>query len=503
MEDGEPRPEGPDLTLGVQVDTIPTTGVLAGRVGDEPVLLARRHGGLFAVSGRCTHYGAPLAEGLVTGVTIRCPWHHACFDIRTGEAISAPAIDPLQLWSVEVEADLAFVRRPLDRDPAPCAIKGGPERVVIVGGGAAAFAAAEMLRRRGHAGSITMISAEATPPCDRPNLSKDFLAGQAPDEWLPLNPPQVYGDTRSDLLLGTTVAAIDRDQGSVLTDDGRRFAYDALLLATGAEPTRPDIAGFAHPSVRTLRSETDARKLVEDVSNAKRVAVVGAGFIGLEVAAALRRRNLEVHAVGQSSLPLLNVLGPQLAGLVKRTHEEAGVVLHLGTEAAGLVDGVLELSDGTRIEADLLVVGVGVRPRTRLAEAAGLSVDDGIVVDAAMRTSAPAIWAAGDVARFPDGRSGSTARVEHWAVAEHQGQLAALSMLGQEGRQVAPFFWSRHHDLTINYVGHAEKWDRLEVDGDIDRADATVRYYRGDLLLAVAPVGREMDSLEAQRLMDG
>ena len=503
MDDETLQPGGPDLTLGVPVDTIPTEGFLAGHVGNEPVLVVRLTDGFFAIGGKCTHYGAPLADGLVTGDVIRCPWHHACFDLRSGEAVAAPAFDPLTRWKVDIREGRVFVVTPAKQHRIMSQAKPGPARVVIVGGGAAGFAAAEMLRRRGHKGSITMLSSDQTSPCDRTVLSKDYLSGDAPDEWLPLKPPRFYVSNTIELQLGTTVAKIDREHRSVHTVDGRVFSYDALLLATGATPVAPQVSGFDQAPIRTLRSEEDAKRLFQDTRSSRRVAVVGTGFIGLEVAAALRRRHIDVHVIGRDTLPLRNVLGSEIARLVKATHEKQGVIFHMGTEPTGFDRGALTLSDGTRIAVDLVVVGVGVAPRSELAERAGLIVDDGIVVDTEMRTSDPTVWAAGDVARYPGGRGGATIRVEHWVVAERQGQIAALSMLGVSKKLGAPFFWSRHFDMTISYVGHAAHWKHIEIDGDVESADATVRYYGDEGLLAVATVGREMDSLEAQRQLDG
>ena len=249
MDTSQAKPVGPDLSQGVPLADVPLTGALTGHVGGEPVLVIRRSDGLFAVGAACTHYGGPLGEGLVVGDTVRCPWHHACFDLRSGEALSAPAFDPLDRWKVEVEDGRAFVRERAGPAPAPVAPTAAhPARIVIVGGGAAGFAAAEMLRRRGYAGSLTLLSADPAPPVDRPNLSKDYLAGTAPEDWIPLKPEAFYADHAIDLRLGVEVARIDVAAREAVANSGERFGYDALLLATGAEPIRLRGRGSSGPT---------------------------------------------------------------------------------------------------------------------------------------------------------------------------------------------------------------------------------------------------------------
>ncbi|GAA0635559.1 FAD-dependent oxidoreductase [Brevundimonas lenta] len=492
------EPKGPDFSNGVPLADVPDQGALPGHVAGEPVLLLRRHDGLFAVNATCTHYGGPLGEGLVTGDTVHCPWHHACFDLRTGEAVGAPAIDRLQRWTVEIEGDRAFVRTPAPAaPPQPSPTAGHPDRVVIVGGGAAGFAAAEMLRRRGYAGALTMLSADSAPPCDRPNLSKDYLAGTAPEDWIPLRSPKFYEKRQIDLRLEVEVATIDLKAREVVTSDGERIAWDALLLATGAEPIRLAGAGFDRPEVHVLRTLADARRLIAALPGVNTAAVVGSSFIGLEAAASLRERGLDVAVIGPDALPLAKVMGPEIGAFVKALHETKGVRFLLGQAAEAFDGEAVILADGSRVPAELVVLGVGVRARLQLAIDAGLEVDRGVVVDTAMRTSAPGVWAAGDIARYPEPVSAAPARIEHWVVAERQGQIAALSILGEDAAMTdTPFFWSRHYDTTINYVGHAEGWDAIRLDGSLADADATVRFERGGRLLAAATIGRDLESLE-------
>jgi NADPH-dependent 2,4-dienoyl-CoA reductase/sulfur reductase-like enzyme/nitrite reductase/ring-hydroxylating ferredoxin subunit len=503
MAQEDSTPAGPDLARGIAATDLPDGAKLAGHVGGKPVLLMRRGADVFAIGAECTHYGGPLADGLVVGDTIRCPWHHACFDIRTGEALRAPALSSLPCWSVEERDGRIFVgeKRPTPKR-APRA-NGDPERIVIVGGGAAGFTAAQRLRAEGYAGSLVMLSDDAATPVDRPNLSKDYLAGKAPDAWLPLRSEAFYAKNGIDLRLGTEVKAIDPRAREVRTADGGALPYDRLLLATGAEPVRLAIPGADLAHVRTLRSLADCRAIIERAATARRAVVMGASFIGLEVAAALRARDIEVHVVAPDKRPMERVLGPEVGDLVRALHEAHGVVFHLEDKAAGIDASGVRLESGTTLAADLVVVGVGVRPRTGLAEAAGLAVDRGVRVDACLETSVPGIFAAGDIARWPDALTGEAIRVEHWVVAERQGRTAALNMLGARERHAdVPFFWSRHYDLRINYVGHAAAWDELDVDGDIAARDCTLRYRQGGRTLAVATIRRDLESLEAEAAME-
>jgi NADPH-dependent 2,4-dienoyl-CoA reductase/sulfur reductase-like enzyme/nitrite reductase/ring-hydroxylating ferredoxin subunit len=501
------KPQGPDLAEGVWLDHLADGGMLSGHVGDEAVLLARRGDELFAIGATCSHYGGPLAEGLMVDDTVRCPWHHACFSLRTGEALHAPAFNPMSCWRVERRDGKAFVRdkieptRPLAKGTGASAASG---RFVIVGGGAAGFAAAEMLRREGFSGSLTMVSSDDAAPYDRPNCSKDYLAGNAPAEWMPLRPDDWYKEHAIDLMLRTEVAGIDANARQLTLAGGKSLPFDKLLLATGAEPIRLDIPGVDQPHVRLLRSLADSQAIVERAKQARRAVVIGASFIGLEVAAALRAREIETHVVAPERRPLERVLGPELGDFVRALHEEHGVVFHLEDTATAIGDKQVTLKGGGKLDADLVVVGVGVRPRTQLAERAGLKVDRGVMVNEYLETSAPGIFAAGDIAKWPDRHSGEALRIEHWVVAERHGQAAARNMLGRrEPFAEVPFFWSQHYDVPINYVGHAAKWDRLEIDGDIKGRDCLVRYVAKDKVLAVASIYRDVDNLKAEVAMEG
>src|SRR5262245_49610044 len=446
-------PTGPDLAGGIAVDDLPDGGMLAGHVGEDAILLARRGNEFFAISTTCTHYGGPLAEGLMVEDTVRCPWHHACFSLRTGEALRTPALSSVACWSVEQRDGKVFVQNkkevPTPRRKVSAA--GLPEKIVIVGGGAAGFAAAERLRREQYQGRIVMLSNDDAPPVDRPNLSKDYLAGSAPEDWIPLRPDSFYSESGIELQLKADVTGIDPRSREVSLGDGKTVPYDRLLLATGAEPVRLSIPGADLPHVYTLRTLANSRAIIERAKTARSAVVMGASFIGLEVAASLRAREVEVHVVAPDKRPMERVLGAQMGDFVRALHVEHGVVFHLEDTASAISGKEVTLKSGGTLNADLVVAGIGVRPRTALAEHAGLTLDRGVAVDAYLETSAPGIFAAGDIARWPDPHSGENIRVEHWVVAERQGAAAALNMLGhREPFTNVPFFWSQHYDVPIN-----------------------------------------------------
>ena len=500
---------GPDFKGGFPLADLPDNGKVLGRVDGDEVLLVRRGDNLFAVGALCTHYHAPLADGLIVGDTVRCPMHHACFSLRTGEALRAPALDQVACWRVERVGDTVFVRekrQDAESEPvraAPSARR-SPTSVVIVGGGGAGLAAADMLRREGYDGPLTMLSADDYPPNDRPNLSKDFLAGTAGEDWIPLRSPEYYTERKIDLILNSRVSSLDARQKQVQLESGQSYGFDCLLIASGAEPVKLNIPGATDSQVHYLRTFADSRAIVAAAAAAKRVVVVGASFIGLEVAASLNARGLAVHVVAPDHQPLERVMGAEVGDFIRRLHEAKGVTFHLGRTVNRIDGSTVVLDDATTINADFVVLGVGVRPAIGFAEQAGLAIDRGIAVNEYLETNAPGIFAAGDVARWPDPHSGDRIRVEHWVVAQRQGQVAARNMLGYGERfEAVPFFWSQHYDVTINYVGHAEHWDAVEIDGALDARDCAINYKRGDRTLAIATIGRDLASLQGELSLEG
>jgi NADPH-dependent 2,4-dienoyl-CoA reductase/sulfur reductase-like enzyme/nitrite reductase/ring-hydroxylating ferredoxin subunit len=501
MNDGETKLEGPDLSQGVALSSLAEGAMLLGHTQGEPLILVRRSGELFAIGAVCTHYGGPLAEGLLVDDTVRCPWHHACFSLRTGEALRAPALDPVSCWRVEQRDGKAYAGVKIENagQRTTSAAFRMPGSVVIVGGGAAGNAAAEMLRREGYAGRLTMLSADESAPYDRPNLSKNYLAGNAPPDWIRLRSAEFYKEQRIDLKLGARVTAIDTANHQVRLSGGGQHGYDALLLATGAEPVRLALPGAELAHVHYLRTFADSRALVARARASKQAVVIGASFIGLEVAASLRTRNIDVHVVGRESCPMEKVLGAQVGNFIRKLHEEHDVTFHLGTTVTSIDKRSVTLQSGETIPADLVVIGVGVRPAIALAEQAGLAVDRGVIVNKYLETNVPGIFAAGDIARWPDRLTSERIRVEHWVVAQRQGQTAARNILGRGERfDAVPFFWTEQYDFGLAYVGHAERFDKAAVDGQLDARDCTITYRRDGQKLAVAVIHRDLEGLRAE-----
>ena len=500
MSDETTNLEGPDFANGVALSTVADGTMLRGHSQGEPVLFVRRGDELFAIGATCTHYGAPLADGLLVDDTVRCPWHHACFSLRTGEALRAPALNPVTCWRVEQRDGTVYVRAKrerISRPQSPVATN-MPRSIVIVGGGAAGNAAAEMLRE-GYAGRITMLSADESLPCDRPNLSKGYLAGTAAEESNPLRSAEFYREQGIDVKLRARVVKIDSASRDARLEDGSRHGYDALLLATGAEPVHLDIPGADLPHVHYLRTLTDSRALVTKAMKSRRAVVIGASFIGLEVASSLRARDIDVQVVGRETCPMEKVLGADAGQFIRKLHEDHGVTFHLGTTASSIDKHGVTLQNGETLPADLVVIGIGVRPPISLAEGAGLAVDRGITVNEYLETSVPGIFAAGDIARWPDPLTGERIRVEHWVVAERQGQTAARNMLGRQERfDAVPFFWTEQYDFGLAYVGHAERFDEVEIDGKLVGRDCTLTYRRGGRKLAVAVVHRDLEGVRAE-----
>ena len=301
------------------------------------------------------------------------------------------------------------------------------------------------------------------------------------------------------MLLKSRVTSLDTVRKRVQLESGQAYDFDRLLLATGADPVRVAIPGAAESQVYYLRTYDDSRRLGERAAAAKQVVIVGGSFIGLEVAAALRARGVSVHVVARGKQPLEHVMGPEVGLFVRSLHESHGVVFHMEDSVIRLDGRKALLKSGATLDADFLVLGVGVRPSLALAEQAGLRMDRGVRVDEFLETSAPGIFAAGDIARWPYPHSGELVRVEHWVVAERQGQVAARNMLGYRERfDAVPFFWTRQFGVSIKYVGHAERWDSIEITGSLEAKDCTVRYKLGGQPLAAATIGRDLENLRLE-----
>ncbi|MFO7323815.1 MAG: FAD-dependent oxidoreductase [Chloroflexota bacterium] len=474
----------------------------------KPLVIARVGGEYFAVGGNCSHYGAPLDKGVLKGHTLMCPWHHACFDIRTAARVEPPALNDLARYPVRVDDGALIVSLPHtnEREPQGRATEPG-RQIVIVGGGAAGNAAAEELRRLGYPGRIIIVSAASSVPVDRPNLSKDYLAGEAQEDWIPLRSAAWYEQRDIDLRLNTRVARIDPQARQVWLENGESLSYEKLLLCTGGVPRRLNAPGADLQNIYTLRTLPDAEAIIKAAENSRRAVIIGASFIGMEVAASLRKgREIEVTVVGLESTPFEHVLGREIGQLFQREHEANGVRFRLNAEVAGFegengrVTGV-RLKNGDLLPADFVVVGIGVRPATDFLKDSGLALeerDGSVLVDTALRTSAPDIFAAGDIARWE--QDGDTTRIEHWRAAQQQGIVAARGMFGQPGDINAhvPFFWTNQWGLSLRYVGHATKWDGIVFRGSPEERQFIAFYVQDGRLRAAAGMkhDRDMDAIE-------
>jgi 3-phenylpropionate/trans-cinnamate dioxygenase ferredoxin reductase subunit len=507
---------GPDLASGIEISSVAPGQMITGHAFGQPVLLVHAEPNWFAVGAKCTHYGAPLEQGIIVGETLRCPWHHACFELRNGAATHAPALNDLPSYDVVIENDHVRVLHKRDHgqlkkrslttrgsrapervifEPEPIS---GPRSVVILGAGAAGNACAEMLRREAYRGPVTLIDVDPDAPYDRPNLSKDYLAGNAPEEWLPLHPRDFYETQHIEILSGVEAVSLDPKSRTIRLSDGSSRTYGCLLIATGASPVRLPIPGAER--IQYLRTLRDCRTIIEKATSGKKAVVIGASFIGLEVAASLVTRGLQVHIVAPEKLPLERVLGAELGGLIKKVHQDKGVTFHLGQTVKSVDERGVALDDNSRIDADIVVAGVGVRPNLKLAESAGLTIDNGVAVNEFLETSISGVFAAGDVARWPDAYSDTRIRVEHWVVAERQGQVVARNMLGHRERfDDIPYFWSAHYDVVqIGYTGHVERWDATRIDGDVMKMDCAVSYLVGGKRRAMATINRDRQNLETE-----
>lgn len=492
-----------NLADGIPASDLGEGGIIAGTVHGSDVVLVRRAGKVCALSGTCPHAGASLADGIVAHGTLRCPWHHARFDVMSGEAVSAPAFSPLDRFEVIEDGDTIRVGKPLPA-AAPAKAPAQPGRVVIIGGGAAGHACAEMLARHGAGAAVTLLSDESDAPYDRTACSKQYLAGEAERADLSLPSP---ADVT--LHMDKGAARIDRAARTVHTADGDTFAYDTLVLATGAAPVVPDFAGADRSDAYVLRTLADADALIAVAKEGQRAIVVGSSYIGLEAAAALVARNLSVIVVSNAAIPLQQTAGDEVGTMIRHLHESNGVVFAMERTVSSWDGRTATLDDGTRLDGDLIVLGTGVKPRVDLAKAAGLTLADddaggGVAVDAMLVTSDPAIRAIGDIASVPDPRLGHAIRVEHWAVAQHMGQWLARHLLGlvEGGYDDVPFFWSGHYDVSLRYVGHVASPADRSIDGTVEDRDVAVYFSEDGEREAVLTCGRDRAALVFEHALE-
>ena len=476
---------------------------VAVKLEKKNVLLVKTGGTVHACGGKCTHYGVPLKDGVLLGHVLTCPGHNARFDVSTGKAEAPPALENLAHYETKVERGKVFIRKAgkgasSAREPSTKVSAKKKETYIIVGAGAAGNAAALTLRRNGYEGRLIMVTAESELPYDRPNLSKDFLTGEVKREWMSLGPPELYKNLQIEVWTGHKAINLDARNKTVSFAHESQIGFDKALLATGGIPRSPGIPGTESPGFFLLRSLSDAEAILKNLEGAGEAVVIGSSFIGLEVAASLRTRNVAVHVVSPDAVPLARVFGGKIGARIRGIHEKQGVVFQLGVSvdeiAANGKRKIVKLSNGKSIPADIVIAGIGVVPAVTYLLDSGLVESGAVPVKGTLETKAEGIFAAGDIAIVPDPLSGKTRRIEHWVEAERQGRHAALAMLGaKEPYAEVPFFWTKQYDTALKYVGHAKSFDRVVYRGKVEEDDFIAGYYEKEKIQAAAGCGRSTD----------
>jgi apoptosis-inducing factor 3 len=488
-------------------------------VENSQILLSKINDQYYATSAFCTHYGAPLAKGVLSGERIVCPWHNACFNAIAGQQLEPPGLDSLTHFAVRVEGEQVLLKLPDEvhqkrtLSMARYEPSIDPRTFVVLGAGAAGMAAVEMMRQQGFQGKVILISAESKLPYDRTKLSKNYLQGNAKPDSLPVRDCKFYDDHDLELRFGQAVTKVDALNKKITFADDSELEFDSLLLATGGLARKLDIPGSNLANIFTIRQPEDVDSILDAVKDAQQAVVIGSSFIGMEAAASLTQQGLEVTVISPSKVPFEKILGEQLGRMFQQVHEAQGVKFQFETKAIELIGNEqvesVVLDNGTQIAADLVIVGIGVEPNTGYLTGVKLhEQDQSIPVNNYLQTEINDIYAAGDIARFPYAPMNKLTRIEHWRLAAQQGKIAATNMLNsnqlsnqrQEVDKIVPFFWSGQYDLKLRYVGHVEEWDEIKIEGDL--GSAFLAYYlKDEQIMAVAGIDRDRDLAAISELM--
>ena len=478
------------------------------KAGETEILLARHEDNFFATAAHCTHYGAPLAQGVLSGKRVVCPWHHACFDVSTGDQMEPPGCDSLPSFEVNVRNDEIYVKVPEDA-PAQRMVAmqqrdDTDEQVyAIIGGGTAGQYAAEALRAKGYRGRILMISRDKDYPYDRVNCSKEYLQGEAPEEWMPLRDAGFYEEYGIELLIGTTVKELDTDHKTIQLQNGETIRYEKVLICTGGAVRSLDLQGMDLENVYTLRSLEDSSLIQKSAKKAKKAVVIGSSFIGMEGAWSLSKLGCEVTVVSPEKVPFASKWGEEVGVMLKKKHEENGIHFRLESKVDALEGNTtverVKLENGDTLEADVVLVGIGVDPATSFVKGLDLAEDGGIKVDDKLYAGKD-VYAAGDIAHFP--YKGTNARIEHWRLACQHGRLAGENMAGQgKAYESVPFFWTAQQGLQIRYVGYTSGYDRIVVDGSISDQEFITYYVKDGLVKAALGINRDKEMAALHELI--
>ena len=484
-----------------------------------------------AMAAHCAHYGAPLAKGILHQGRIICPWHNACYSAASGKQLEPPGQKDLVQYPVSIESDTVYVDLPDSEEEhitppmvemaVESAVEGAVETAskqtdrqtsqaktfVIVGGGAAGNAAAEMLRQLDFRGRVVMLSAEQTLPYDRTKLSKAFLQSDQAGSADLLRSPDFYKKHGIEVKTAASVTKLDvRSKQITYGDDNDTLNYDELLLATGGKVKELPIPGSELENVFTLRKIEDAQEILKTAKKSQRAVVVGAGFIGMEVAASLRQQGLEVTVVFPKEVPFETVLGADVGDMFLQMHQSHGVKFRPKEKVKAITGRnkaeSVELDSGETLPADMVIVGIGVEPATDFIEQISLDEKDHSIPVNQYLQASPSVYAAGDIAQFPHFITGQPVRIEHWRLAMQHGQIAACNMMGQSiPFKAVPFFWTGQFDLKLRYVGHAEKWDDIAIQGSLEDQAFLAFYVEADQVMAVAGVGRDRDIAAISEIM--
>jgi apoptosis-inducing factor 3 len=468
---------------------------------NNSVLLCRINDEFFAVGATCTHYGAPLEEGILKGDIIICPLHHACFNAKNGNLLEPPAMDALPKYELKTEGDSVKINIPKEipfsRNPemAKKDVKSDNRTFVILGAGASAYFAAQAMRENGFKGNIIMITKEDKTPYDRPNLSKDYLAGSAQPEWMPLRPDNFYEENGIEIIQQKEIKNVDLKNKYISFDTGDNLKYDKLLISTGGVPRKLKVPGNELENIFYLRSFSDADKIIERAKTSKRAVVIGASFIAMETAHSLTQRGIKVTVVAPEEVPFEKNFGKEIGNLFRKEHEKEGTTFKLKStvnqfKGKNKVQSVL-LDSREEIETDFVVIGIGVKPATEFLSGIDLLDDGSLKTDTNLKVTND-VYAAGDIATFPEPFTGNLIRVEHWRLAMQLGRIAGANMAGKNIKyEDVPFFWTQQAGISLRYVGFVKQWDEIIIDGNIHKKDFIAYYIKDNIVRAAAGVNRD------------